>query len=618
MDSMDVLHAIFNVSELSGPLASALVHSVWQFCLIAIIYWFAKGFLISQSAKRPQHLYRFGLFSIGMMLVCFCVSVAWQVSTSDANATSINSSSPSLPIVTPSLESSVNLSANSTINAFSIRAQKYLDGINQKIVFIWLVGVALLLIRTALGLINVCSLANQAHHSSLPLKYAATASDLKDKFAISNILIAISDRVAIPSVIGFLKPIVLVPSSAILNLNAKELELVIAHELAHVKRNDYIINLLQIIVESIFFYHPALWWIAAEVRREREKCCDDLAIEKCGNPQFLVSALLSLEEKMNATPQLAANGGSLIDRCRRLLGSDHEKHRSYGFGLVMLATVLFCTSAIFMTQSNVSASQDQPATAPATTEAAKTQSTTQSELKNAVSLTDDQKRDLMRDYIFEKAKEANVTVSDQELLAYESKVAKKFGVEPKRFRAMLLKERKMTAKQYREQNLCLELLRKLVSKEFNVTVKQAELDAEFESEYGPQAKVLAILTNDKSTIIKVFQLYQTNPTEAYFRKLAEEYSTSPTHQTHVKKLNGAYPAVTKEAFGLKPNELSPVIQSGGSWVLLYGLGKTKPVEFTPETRKQLESELSANIVDKRLINAMQTLVNRYRKDLGLE
>jgi ketosteroid isomerase-like protein len=113
-----------------------------------------------------------------------------------------------------------------------------------------------------------------------------------------------------------------VPASALAGLTPEQLEAVLAHELAHVRRHDYLVNLFQSLVETLLFYHPAVWWISKRIRVEREHCCDDLAVGLCGDPLTYVLALISLEELRVHAPAalaLAATDGELLRRTRRLL-----------------------------------------------------------------------------------------------------------------------------------------------------------------------------------------------------------------------------------------------------------------------------------------------------------
>ena len=105
-----------------------------------------------------------------------------------------------------------------------------------------------------------------------------------------------SANVDVPSVVGHFKPVILLPASLISGLTPDEIEAILAHELAHIRRHDYLINLIQTTFETLLFYHPAVWWISREIRRERENCCDDLAVQACGNRVAYARTLAMLEE----------------------------------------------------------------------------------------------------------------------------------------------------------------------------------------------------------------------------------------------------------------------------------------------------------------------------------
>jgi len=133
----------------------------------------------------------------------------------------------------------------------------------------------------------------------------------------------------VPMVIGLVRPYILFPVSTVTGLSESQLRAVLAHELAHIRRHDYLVNLLQTAVETLLFYHPAVWWLSRRVRQEREHCCDDLAVEVCGDVMEYAGALAQLEELRGCTsePALAATGGDLLARIRRLTGQSSEKSR---------------------------------------------------------------------------------------------------------------------------------------------------------------------------------------------------------------------------------------------------------------------------------------------------
>ncbi len=158
-----------------------------------------------------------------------------------------------------------------------------------------------------------------------------------------------SALVEMPSLIGWLRPVILLPASSLTGLAPRELEALLAHELAHIRRHDYLVNLLQTAVETLLFYHPAVWWTSRIIRTEREVACDEIAAAACGNRIEYARALARMEElRPPASPlALAAGGGSLVDRIRRLVGAPApQAHRSAWWMLAALAVAVVAGAAI--------------------------------------------------------------------------------------------------------------------------------------------------------------------------------------------------------------------------------------------------------------------------------
>ncbi len=131
-----------------------------------------------------------------------------------------------------------------------------------------------------------------------------------------------STLVEVPTVIGWLRPVVLIPVSCLTGLSTAQVEAIFCHELAHVRRHDYLVSVIQSVVEALLFYHPAVWWVSKQLRRERECCCDELAVGHGGDVLAYARALSYLEERRASFPEFAlgANGGVLSMRIKRLLG----------------------------------------------------------------------------------------------------------------------------------------------------------------------------------------------------------------------------------------------------------------------------------------------------------
>lgn len=177
-----------------------------------------------------------------------------------------------------------------------------------------------------------------------------------------------STLVQVPTVIGWLAPVVLIPAGTSLGLTPVQLEAILVHELAHISRWDYLVNLLQLGIETLLFYHPAVWWISSRIREERENCCDDLAASICGDRVGYAGALLRLEELRMPGGEiaLAARGGNLLARVRRLLGvAEPNRPRPIAGGIIfVLLAVAGGVSAWTFAQGTEPARQVESGAAP--------------------------------------------------------------------------------------------------------------------------------------------------------------------------------------------------------------------------------------------------------------
>jgi beta-lactamase regulating signal transducer with metallopeptidase domain len=169
----------------------------------------------------------------------------------------------------------------------------------------WLIGVVALSIRSLGGWWLI-----QRLRATAAIEPSATVQNAFQRIASAlgirrPVLLRVTNAIAGPITVGALRSLVLLPLTAATSLSPDELEVVLAHELAHVRRADFFWNLLQTLAETLFFFHPAVWWIGARIRHERELCCDDLALQVCPNPMVYAKALFHLEEQRSQNLQLA-------------------------------------------------------------------------------------------------------------------------------------------------------------------------------------------------------------------------------------------------------------------------------------------------------------------------
>jgi beta-lactamase regulating signal transducer with metallopeptidase domain len=339
-----------------AALADALLHFLWQGAAIAL-----ACALVWRVTSSPAIRYGAGVTALALMLAA---PIATTVAIGGARAGAMRAdaagdlgagpglaASAPLPIDggpggdtsalapgTPDATMSASLAAQTGSRA-GAAGRSTVSTIAARVLFVvWLAGVAVLSMRLAGGWLLARRLVTRDATPVGP-DLAAIASRLAARLQIARaVRLLESRRVVVPVMVGWLKPVVLFPASALSGLTPSQVEALLAHELAHVRRHDYLVNLLQTCVETLLFYHPAVWWISAGVRREREHCCDDLAVGVCDRLTY-ATALGDLAALV-ATPRvaaLAATDGSVVDRVRRILGEPGAEARP---GVAAIATLV--------------------------------------------------------------------------------------------------------------------------------------------------------------------------------------------------------------------------------------------------------------------------------------
>ncbi len=317
------------IQLLTGSIAQAigwaLLHLLWQATIVA-------GILAAVLALLPRRnaTARYAT-ACGALALVFGMFVATAIRAYDPAATPIATSSgahtdESLSV--PLSKIPIVIVATAT-EGWRDRAMDAVTSARQSlpsVVAIWFMGVVFLSSRLLVSFIRVRTMARRGV-TVAGEEWQRVAARLAEALGLKRaIRLLESAAVEVPSVLGSLRPIILLPASTLTGLTPEQIEMVLAHELAHIRRHDFAINLLQAFVETLMFYHPAVWWMSSRVRVERENCCDDLAVAVCGNPIQYARALTRLEElRAGALPMVvAANGGSLLDRIRRIAGGRAE------------------------------------------------------------------------------------------------------------------------------------------------------------------------------------------------------------------------------------------------------------------------------------------------------
>ncbi len=353
--------------ELINALGWTLVHTLWQAALFAVLLGLALVLLRKYSARTRY------VVAIGV-LCAFCVTTVLTFAQLYQGPAAISATTttiePAASTGTPSLaepttdvaeitistapETSVATTSGASVStSFWNRMITYYDTHLPLIVTLWLMGVLILQLRF-LGQLAFLQRLKNYGTERFPARLAPMLQELEDRLGITKpVRYLTSFRVSSPFTAGWLRPAVLFPGGLLGELDEAQLRTIIAHELAHIKRYDFLVNLIQTLLCILFFYHPAVWWISARIDEEREHCCDDLAIEATGEPVGYARTLLQLKEAELSNSSLAmgffGKGDGFKDRITRLL-SGYLGTGTYGEGFTT-AVIIFCFMGLAITLS---------------------------------------------------------------------------------------------------------------------------------------------------------------------------------------------------------------------------------------------------------------------------
>ncbi|MEZ5460793.1 TonB family protein [Dokdonella sp.] len=321
-------------------LGLVLLHFIWQGLLVGLLFAAARSLVAREHSSLR---YALGLFSLGTVALCPLLTF-WILR-------------PQGETLVSSLGVEVVVSGQAGVLASSLESTSAdISQVLPALVLIWVLGVAFMIWRAvhqwrALDRIATQLAYRQADIEALLLKVA-------DRFGgMRGIRILVSRHIDTPTLMGWIKPVILLPAAVVIGFPRQQLELILAHELGHLRRLDHLVNLGQTVVETLLFYHPVVHWISREVRHEREICCDNLVLSLTeSEPSEYARTLAALEDVRQMSPQLAvaASGGMLLDRVRRIIsskGARHPSRRSHrGAWLVAAGSAGLIVSIAFMSQ----------------------------------------------------------------------------------------------------------------------------------------------------------------------------------------------------------------------------------------------------------------------------
>jgi len=284
-----------------------LLHFLWQGAVIGVGYATVR---LIVPASHAEARYATGLAA--MALIAICPPLTLGIIYSHVVTAAASAEPTGIAAVAATASSFV---AAPAAEAFS------LDHVLPWLVLSWVLGVAVMAWRALRQWQALERIAQRCARSSSELE--RMLASLSKRFGmVRSIRVLISDHIDTPTLIGWLKPVILMPTAVALGFPRQQVELILAHELGHLRRYDHLVNLAQAVVETLLFYHPVVHWISREVRNEREVCCDRLVLRLTrGEPREYAQTLASLEELRLAPSNLAiaASGGVLLDRVRRII-----------------------------------------------------------------------------------------------------------------------------------------------------------------------------------------------------------------------------------------------------------------------------------------------------------
>jgi len=313
-------------ADIIASIGWTLVHFIWQGaligCAVAVLLALLRG-------ARPEH--RYTVACVGLLLCLVLPAVGLAMRLTDAGGSQggaifgVAGASAGLPNGLP----------------WDALLRDQLSWI----VACWAACALALAMRMALGLVWIRRAASNETRNPA---WQARLDRLAEDCGISRtVRLRLVEGLSSPVTAGWWRPVVLVPASLVSTMPVHLLEALLAHELAHIRRHDYLVNLAQNVVETLLFYHPAVWWISGRIRAEREHIADDIAARQLGEPRRLALALSELDKLQFSTRHLtqAANGGDLMSRIKRLVRPDEQapiwKAAIPVLGLAIMSATLF-------------------------------------------------------------------------------------------------------------------------------------------------------------------------------------------------------------------------------------------------------------------------------------
>ena len=326
------------------PLGWALVHFLWQGALIAKAFAVARA--LGGRSLSPHARYSMACAALAAMMLAPIVTFILL-----ANSSGLHDGSggwAGRPLVS-ALASGAPAVLAEWGGAVPWLTRAFAGQLFPWLVNAWACGSLAFSVRLIGGMASASRLRSRRFACPAPAGWQSRLERLMERMGVSRrVELLVSSLAQTPAAIGYLAPVIVMPLSALSGLPVEQVESLLAHELAHIRRADYLVNLLQSLAEAILFYHPSVWWLSNEIRVERELCCDDIAVEVSGDVLTYARALVAVESThpRRLRAAVAANGGSLARRIGRLLDPAQARGQTRaGSGAAAALSILLVAAA---------------------------------------------------------------------------------------------------------------------------------------------------------------------------------------------------------------------------------------------------------------------------------
>ncbi len=314
----------------TGIFGWALVHSLWQILVIAaavkfILYLFRDG--------RSMLKYGIVLGGLTLMVLAFGITLylaADRLPEAGGDLAGLPSRDAMAPAAGPGTPLPVAHESTDRFASMLLQARRAIDESTGYVMAAWFAGFLFFAFRFSGSFAYITRMKNK-YSFMLPPHWQSRLGNIKKKLRVTKgVVLMESAAAAIPMVVGHLRPAIILPLGLATHIPFNQLEAILVHELAHIRRKDYLVNLVVSALEWVFFYHPFFWWLKRELDLYREHCCDDITIAYFGNPDPLRKALLDLSSYNQRSIHIAAalykNDHQLLNRIKRMKTKNQKNH----------------------------------------------------------------------------------------------------------------------------------------------------------------------------------------------------------------------------------------------------------------------------------------------------